>query len=77
MFCSYEISCFYLVVIKINVKVLGNFWVPYQQMLSLGDLDCILTGLIVKACLGFANEKDLTHILWYPSNQIRWYTTLD
>ena len=25
MFCSYEDSCFYFVVIKINVKVLGNY----------------------------------------------------
>ena len=40
MFCSYEKSCFCLVVIKINVKVLGNYWVPYQQMFfSLPGLD--------------------------------------
>ena len=35
----------------------------------LSDLDCILTGLISKACWSFANEKDLTHIILYPSIQ--------
>ena len=38
-------NSFSLVVVKINVKVLGSFWVPYQQMFILGDPDCILTGL--------------------------------
>ena len=61
--CSYKNSCFCLVVIKVNVKVLGNFWVPYQQIFFLGDHDCILAGLILKACLPFASENDLTHNL--------------
>ena len=37
----------------------------------LDDLECILTGLILKTCWPFANEKDLTHVIWYPFNQIR------
>ena len=29
----------------------------------LSDLDCILTGLVLKDYWAFANEKDLTHII--------------
>ena len=66
MFCSYKNSCFCLVVTKINVNVFRCFFINV-----LGDLDCILTGLILKAFWPFANEKDARHIIWYPSNQIR------
>ena len=51
-----------VVVIKINVKVLGSFgwsWLLYTADLS----------ITLKACWPFANEKDLTHIAWYPSNE--------
>ena len=81
MFCSYENSSFCFVVIKINVKVLGNYWVPYQQMFFfinvLVDLDCKLTCLISKACWPFTNEKDLTNMIWHSSNQIWYYTALN
>ena len=42
---------------------------------ALGDLDCVLTSLILKAYLTFANEKGLAHIVWYSSNQIQQYST--
>ena len=71
MLCSEENSYFCLVVIRINVKVLGSLWVPYPQMSIFGDLDCILNGKISKACWPVVTEKDLTHIIWYPSNQIQ------
>ena len=47
MLCGLEDSCFYL----INVKVLGSFWLPYQQMIFLGDPDCI-TGLYFRKLVG-------------------------
>ena len=45
--CSYENSCFRLifclVVINLNIKVLGNYWVPYQQIFFLWTPWLILT----------------------------------
>ena len=45
--CSYENSCFRLifclVVINLNIKVLGNYWVPYQQIFFLSTPWLILT----------------------------------
>ena len=73
MLCNYKNSCFCLVVIEINVKILGNFWVSYQQMSFLGALDCILTALISKVYWTFGYEDDLTRIIWYPSNEILIY----
>ena len=32
MLCSYKSSHFCFVAIKINVKVLSNYWAPYQQI---------------------------------------------
>ena len=75
IFCSYENSCLWLVVTKINVNVFVNYCIPLSVDILfinvLGDLDCILTGLVFKAYWPFAKEKDLTYITWYPSNQIR------
>ena len=74
MLCSYKNSCFCFVTIKINVKVLGNYWwlnsisadVPFVS--ACGDLDCMLTSLNLKVYLPFAKEKGLTHVIWYLYN---------
>ena len=43
MLCSHGNSCFCLIVLKINVKVLGYYWVPYHQMFFLFTSWVILT----------------------------------
>ena len=72
MLYSYKNSCFGFV--TINVKVwdypLISILADVLFVSAQGNLDGILTSLVLKAYFPFANEKDLTHIIWYPSNQI-------
>ena len=67
MLCSYKNNCFCFVVIKINVR----FKVNTQFHIVLDDLDCILTGLILKVFWSFASEEGLTNIIGYSSYLIR------
>ena len=65
--CSSKNSCFCFEATKMNIKVLGNYRGPQQQMLVLLTSWVILTVynncLVLKTCLHFANEQDLTHII--------------
>ena len=79
MLYSYENSCFCFVLIYLP-KVLRNYWVPYQKTFFLSTSRVILhvlTGLISKACWPFTSKKDLTHVIWYPYYQIRYYIALN
>ena len=48
----------------LRFKVITEFHITRCSFVNvLGDLDSILTGLILKACCPFEYEKDLTHII--------------
>ena len=65
MLYSYKNSCFGFVTINVKVSDYPLISISADVLFvsAQGNLDGILTSLVLKAYLPFANEKDLTHII--------------